>query len=110
MQKSYKSAKSKKSKPWIEGSGNIFKDIGFSDAEAANLFARGILLLELRQVIKKKRWTQAQAARALGVKQPRIAEIVGFKTECFSVDLLFKYLARIGKRVELKVKDMPRAA
>jgi hypothetical protein len=32
--------------PWIEGSGNIYKDLGFDDEEAANLLARATLLLQ----------------------------------------------------------------
>ena len=101
---------SKKKEPWIESCGNIYKDFGFDDQESANLLARATLILQLKQIIKSNGWTQEQAAKTLGVKQPRIAEIMGMKTECFSVDLLLNYLARLGKQVEMTIKDINRAA
>jgi predicted XRE-type DNA-binding protein len=105
MQKCSKKDGNKPEKPWIEGSGNIYKDLGFGDEEAANLLVRGNLILQVRQIIQEKGWNQEQAAKALRVKQPRIAEIMGLKTQCFSVDLLLKYLARLGKRVDMVVRD-----
>lgn len=80
-------------------SGNVFKDIGYRDAEAANLMARAELMLKIRDIIQANGWSQRKAAKILGVGQPRIAEIMSFNTKYFSVDLLLKYLARLGQRV-----------
>jgi predicted XRE-type DNA-binding protein len=66
--------------------------------------------LQLQQIIKEHEWTQEQAASALKVKQPRIAELMAMKTDCFSVDLLLKYLARLGKHVEMTIMDVSEAA
>ena len=110
MQNYSTKGKSKKQKPWIESCGNIYKDLGFDEEEAAHLLARATLILQLRKIIKDQDWTQAQAAKALRVTQPRVAEIIGMKTECFSVDLLLKYLARLGKEVHMTVKDANQAA
>lgn len=96
--------------PWVEGSGNIYKDLGFSDEESANLMARATLILEIREIVKANNWTQEEAAAALRVRQPRIAELMNMKTQCFSVDLLLKYLARLGKRVEMSVTDASQVA
>lgn len=89
---------------WIEGSDNIFKDLGFPEDEAVNLLARADLMIELRRIIKEKGWSQRQAAKNLDVAQPRIAEIMGLRTECFSVDLLLKYLHKLGQRVKFVVE------
>lgn len=99
--------KSDRNKPKFEvehGSGNVFKDIGYSDAEAANLLARAELMLELRDIINKNNWSQREAAKIIGVGQPRIAEIMSFNTKYFSVDLLLKYLARLGTQVAFTFK------
>jgi predicted XRE-type DNA-binding protein len=104
MPKCSKTGKNKQAKPWVESSGNVFKDIGFSDEEAANLYARSILMLQIRHVIEQNDWTQVQAAKVLRVKQPRIAEIMKLKTELFSVDLLLKYLVRLGTEVSFQFK------
>ena len=85
-------------------SGNVFKDIGYSDAEAANLLARAELMLKIRDIISENNWSQREAAKILGVGQPRIAEIMSFNTKYFSVDLLLKYLARLGTQVAFKFK------
>ena len=88
-----------------QGSGNVFKDIGFSDSEAANLMARAELMLKLRDIIQENGWTQREAARILGVGQPRVAEIMSFNTKYFSVDLLLKYLSKLGMQVEFSFKN-----
>lgn len=84
------------------GCGNVFKDVGFSDAEAANLQARCDLMRALQTIIKKNGWTQAEAAKKLKVGQPRVAEILHSQSKLFSVDLLIKYLARLGVQVDFK--------
>jgi predicted XRE-type DNA-binding protein len=85
-------------------SGNVFKDIGYSDAEATNLLARAELMLKIRDIIAENNWSQREAAKILGVGQPRIAEIISFNTKYFSVDLLLKYLARLGTEVSFNFK------
>src|SRR5688572_25860910 len=46
----------------IRGSDNVFEDVGFEAEEAANLKIRADLLLDLRQYIQARGWTQAEAA------------------------------------------------
>ncbi len=107
-----KSKKSEKKRPRIKitpSSGNIFKDSGFSDAEAANLMARFELMLKIRDIISANGWSQREAAKVLGVSQPRIAEIHSFNTTYFSVDLLLKYLARLGTKVTFRFKKIDAA-
>jgi predicted XRE-type DNA-binding protein len=87
------------------GSGNVFKDLGYADVEAANLLARAQLMLRIRDIIQQHGWSQRQAAKILHVGQPRIAEIMSFNTKYFSVDLLLKYLARLGQRVSFTFLD-----
>lgn len=89
------------------GSGNVFKDIGYSDVEAANLVARAELMLKIRDIIQENRWSQREAAKILGVGQPRIAEIISFNTKYFSIDLLLKYLSRLGQQVSFSFQPKP---
>ena len=48
--------------------------------------------------------TQAEAAKRLGVTQPRISDLMRGKVDLFSLDTLVDMLALAGRRVELKVK------
>lgn len=57
-------------------------------------------MIALKQEIAKLCLTQAQAAKLLGVKPPRISELMHGKVENFCLDLLVSYFSRLGKRVE----------
>ena len=103
-------AKSKKvveknSKVKLEkGSGNIFKDLGFSDEEAASMHARGQLAIEIRKIIEANGWSQRQAAKEMGIAQPRIAEIMKMRIEHFTIDTLIRYLGKLHHKVSLVVE------
>ncbi len=105
--KNTKKKKTKKIEPleMHESSGNVFRDIGFSDSEANSLFIRGCLMIEIEKIIKTNGWTQAQAAEVLGITQPRISEIVSDRVDLFAIDTLVKYLSILGKRVSESIED-----
>lgn len=86
-----------------KGSKNVSKDLGFSDAESANPKAHSALMILLEREIKKLNLSQAGVARRLGVKPPRISELMNGKIDKFSLDLLVVYLARLGKTVEFNI-------
>ncbi len=54
--------------------GNVFADLGFGKETAENLRLRADLMIELREVIQRKRLTQAQATKLFRVSQPRISD------------------------------------
>ena len=85
--------------------GNVFKDIGYSDDEANNLLIRCKLMDEIEKIIKSNGWTQVQAAQILGVTQPRISEIMSDQVDLFTIDTLVKYINILGKEVSLTVID-----
>src|SRR3972149_7107724 len=58
------------------GSDNVFKDVGFGAEEAANLKVRADLLLDLRQYIQARGWTQAEAAAFFRGTQPRVSNLL----------------------------------
>lgn len=84
--------------------GNVFADLGFGKEMAENLRIRADLMIELRQVIKRRVLTQAQAAKLFGVSQPRISDLVRGKIALFAIDMLVNMLARAGKKVVLQTK------
>jgi len=90
-------------------SGNVFKDLGFSHAEAAHLLIRSELMTRLRKVIEARGLKQAEAAKMFRVSQPRVSALMKGRIDLFSVDTLIDMLDRAGftVRVELK-KSTPR--
>ena len=83
---------------------DVFSDLGFSAAEAENLRIRSAMMRALVSYIRKSELTQARAAKALGVSQPRISDLMRGKIHLFSIDNLVILLAAAGLRVDLKIK------
>ena len=86
------------------GSGNIFLDLGFSKAEAETLKLRSDLMIRLLQFYRKSGMTQAAAAKALGLTQPRLNALLKGKIGLFSLDALVNIASRAGLNVRLVVK------
>src|SRR5262249_9998718 len=84
-------------------SGNVFRDLGFSAAEAESLRLRADLMVQIRRLIEGRKLTQAAAAKLLGVTQPRISDLVRGKIDLFSIDTLVDMLARAGIRGALTI-------
>ena len=86
-----------------ETSGNVFIDLGFSPEEATILAMRSQLMGELRIKIRDEEWTQAEAAKILGISQSRVSDLIRGKWDKFSLDMLITLATRAGKKVELKM-------
>src|SRR5690606_7591102 len=84
--------------------GNVFRDLGFSKAEAEHLLVRADLLIQLQKAIEARRLKQADAARLLKVSQPRVSDLLRGRIDLFSTDMLIDMLARLGIRVRLVVR------
>ena len=72
--------------------------------KAAQLKARATLMTALRDRIEKARWSQAEAARKLGVSQPRVSTLMRGKLSLFSLDTLVAMAALAGLRVEIRIR------
>ena len=84
-------------------SGNIFLDLGFSPHEAAVLLLRAELAEALRQWMESEGITQTQAAKRLGITQPRVSEIMRGKIELMSLDYMVGLCAKAGVSVEVRL-------
>ena len=86
-------------------SGNVFRDLGFSANEAENLRVRSDLIIQLSKLLEERGLTQAQAAKLLGVTQPRVSDLIRGKIQLFSVDSLIEMLGQAGAQVSFVVKQ-----
>lgn len=84
--------------------GNVFRDLGFSPEEAEHLKVRSNLMIHLQQAIATRGLKQAEAAKLLGVTQPRVSNLIRGRIDLFSVDTLIHLLGRLGIRVGLVVR------
>ncbi|MDO8369653.1 MAG: helix-turn-helix transcriptional regulator [Candidatus Nitrotoga sp.] len=87
-----------------KGSGNVLRDLGFPEGEVQNLLLRTDLMIKIEQLIKKSGLIQSEAAKVLGITQPRINDLLKGRIEKFSLDALVNMVARAGMEVKMRVK------
>jgi predicted XRE-type DNA-binding protein len=59
------------------------------------------IMVKLRNYIEQQGMTQEEAARRMGVTQPRISDLVRGKIDRFTIDMLVNMLSHAGIHVEL---------
>jgi predicted XRE-type DNA-binding protein len=87
----------------IRGNSNVFLDLGFPPHEAAVMLLRCEIAEALRTWMTREELTQAQAAKRLGVVQPRISEIACNKVDKLSLDYLVGLCAKAGVSVTVRL-------
>ncbi len=87
-----------------KGSANVFADLGFGPQESQNLLLRSQTMVALVQWFNASGLTQAAAAKALGVTQPRLNQLLKGKIEIFSLDALVNMATSAGMRVGLSIR------
>jgi predicted XRE-type DNA-binding protein len=91
-----------------KGSGNIFRDLGFSEERSAELILKSSLLQALQETIRERGWKQSEAATQLGIDQAKISKLLAGQMAGFSVERLVHFLSLLGQDVEVTVRRAPR--
>ena len=86
----------------ICGSGNVFRDLGRPDADAAQF--KAILAAEIIKVLDRERLTVRAAHVRTGIAAADFSRIRNADLGRFTVDRLMSVLNRLGARVEVKIK------
>lgn len=89
------------------GTGNVLADLGFSDA--AERQAKLRLAYALNQVLGARMLSQADAAKVLGVTQPKVSALCRYKLAGFSVERLMNLLTALDQDVEIVIRQKPRS-
>ena len=85
-----------------EGSGNVFADLGFPNAERERIKAH--LTLRIYRLIKGRNLTQADAGKILGIRQPHVSTLMRGQSGAFSTERLMEFLTALGQDVEITVR------
>jgi predicted XRE-type DNA-binding protein len=83
------------------GSGNVFADLGLPDAD--ELLIKAQLADQISDLIEERQLTQVEAAKLLGIDQPKVSALVRGRLSGFSTDRLFRFLNALGRDVEIRV-------
>ena len=84
---------------------SVWDAIEDTPAEAENMKLRSALMTALKEHIRRQKWTQAEAAKRLGVTQPRISDLMRGKIDLFGLDTLVNMVAAAGLHIEMRVAD-----
>ncbi len=86
----------------IEGSGNIFADLGLPNPEQELLKAQ--LTVQIHTILKDSGMTQTEIAKLLGVRQPQVSLLMRNRAGSFSVGRLMEFLTALRQDVEITVR------
>lgn len=89
-----------------KSSGNVFADLGFKDAKQR--LVKTELAFKINRIIESRKLNQGEAAKLMGVTQPKISDISRGRLESFSIDRLIEYLNRLDQDVEIVVHEKPK--
>ena len=89
------------------GTANGFADLGFPHADERQAKLR--LAYTLNQVIEERKLRQADAAKVLGVTQPKVSALSHYKLAGFSVERLMNLLTAVDQDVEIVIRRKPRS-
>lgn len=90
-----------------ESSGNIFADLDLPNPEELLFKAKLASLIKMR--IAKRKLTQKEAGRMLGLAQPDVSNLIKGKLMRFSIERLFEILSRLGYSIEYRVIETKKA-
>jgi predicted XRE-type DNA-binding protein len=82
---------------------NVWDAIEPTPEMAETMKLRSALMTALDEHIAHQGWSQAEAAKHLGVTQPRISDLARGKINQFTLDMLVKLASRAGLHVTLAV-------
>ena len=83
---------------------NVWDAIEDTPAQAENMKLRSTLMMALKDHIAGEGLSQAQAAKKLGVTQPRISDLMRGKIDLFGLDTLVNMLSAAGLQIEMSVR------
>ena len=89
-----------------QGSGNVYADLGYSDAE--EMLVKAKLVRKISEIVRGKGLTQVETAKILGLTQPKVSAVLRGQFRGISERKLIDCLTNLGRDVEIVVRDAPR--
>jgi len=86
----------------VRGSGNVFRDVGHKDADAARL--KAVLAAEIIKALNRERLTVRAAQSRTGIAAADFSRIRHADLGRFTIDRLMGILNRLGARIDVRVK------
>ena len=89
-----------------KSSGNVFADLGLEEPDER--LAKSDLAAKIAQIINKSHMSQIEAAKVLGISQPKVSMILNGQLKGFSMEKLLTLMMALNRDIEIVVKPKPR--
>ena len=86
--------------------GNVYADLGYPDAD--EMLVKAQLVSKIAELVKHRGLTQVEAAKLLGLTQPKISAMLRGQFRGFSERKLIDCLTSLGRDVQIVIKEAPK--
>ena len=86
---------------YIEGSGNVFEDLGFDNPEEE--LAKAKLASAIYDIIEARKLTQKEVGIILGINQPEVSDLKNGRLAGFSIERLFSFLLALDQDIDIVI-------
>ena len=90
-----------------QGSGNVYADLGMSDA--GEMLVKARLAAKISEIIKHRHLTQNEAADIVGLTQPKLSGLLRGQFRGISEAKMLDCLNKLGRDVQIVVRKAPRS-
>jgi len=81
---------------------DVYSELGFPDADA--MLVKAKLVVRIAEILSQRAWTQQQAAKVLGLTQPKLSKMLRGQFRGISETKLMDCLVRLGCAVKITVE------
>lgn len=86
----------------IHGSGNVFRDFGYPDADVQQ--TKALLAARIVGILDDERLSTRKAEERTGVNHADFARIRNAKLDRFTIDRLMTIVNKLGRRVDVRIE------
>ena len=90
-----------------KGSGNVYADLGTANSE--EMLVKAQLSMKIGEIIKLRKMTQIEAARVLGMPQPKLSNMLRGQFRGISETKMLECLMKLGRDIQIVVKTPTKA-
>ena len=80
---------------------NVYEQLGFPDAR--EMLVKAQLVMKIAEILTAREWSQQQAARVLGLTQPKLSKMLRGQFRGISEIKMMDCLVRLGREVKIVV-------
>jgi predicted XRE-type DNA-binding protein len=87
---------------------NAYAQLGFPDA--TEMLVKAKLVTKIAEILRKRAWSQQQAAKVLGLTQPKLSKMLRGQFRGISEMKMMNCLVRLGRPVKIVVGPEAKAS